>query len=55
VSKYWGVVVPGILGGVLYYAYSAPGYLGSMVRGLVDPILGPILQLVGHIFGVLIR
>jgi hypothetical protein len=55
VSKYWAVVVPGILAGVIYYAYSAPGYLGGIVRDVVDPILQPILELAGHIFGVLIR
>ena len=28
-NKYWAVIVPGILGGVIWYAYSAPGYVGT--------------------------
>jgi hypothetical protein len=55
VNKYWAVVVPGILGGVLLCAYSAPGYLGDMARDAIDPILQSLAELVGHIFGGLIR
>jgi hypothetical protein len=47
--------VPGILGGVLLCAYSAPGYLGDMARNAIDPILQSLAQLVGHIFGGLVR
>ena len=54
VSKYWAVIVPGALGGVLFYAYSAPGYVGRMVRTAVDPILVPILELTRSIFGGLL-
>jgi hypothetical protein len=51
VNKYWAVIVPGILAGVLFYAYSAPGYVGGMVRDAVDPILHSVGQLIAHIFG----
>lgn len=53
-SKYWAVFVPGVLGGLIFYAYSTPGYLGGIVREAVDPIMQPILQLVSHIFGGLL-
>lgn len=53
-SKYWAVIVPGALGGVLFYAYSATGYVGRMVRSAVDPILVPILELTRTIFGGLL-
>jgi hypothetical protein len=51
VNKYWAVIVPGILGGVIWYAYSAPGYVGGLVRALLDPVMEPILRLAGHLFG----
>jgi hypothetical protein len=54
VNKYWAIVMPGVLGGVIFYAYSAPGYFGGLVRGVIDPILGPILQLASHLFPGLI-
>jgi hypothetical protein len=54
VSKYWAVVVPGVLGGVIFYAYSTTGYLGGIVRAAVDPIMQPILQLANHIFSGLV-
>lgn len=53
-SKYFAVIVPSALGGVLFYAYSATGYVGRMVRSAVDPILMPILELTRSIFGGLL-
>ena len=53
-SKYWAVVVPGALGAVIFYSYSAPGYVGSFVRAIVDPILLPVVELARHMFGGLL-
>jgi hypothetical protein len=52
VNKYWAIIVPGVLGGLIFYAYSETGYLGGIVRSAVDPILQPLLRFVGHIFRV---
>ena len=49
VNKYWAVFVPGVLGGVIFYAYSTPGYLGGIVRAVVDPILQPLLRFASHL------
>jgi len=53
VSKFWAVVVPGVLAGVIFYAYSAPSYVGGVVRALVDPVMQPILRLASHLFSSL--
>jgi len=49
VNKYWAIVMPGVLGGVIFYAYSTPGYLGGIVRAVVDPILQPLLRFASHL------
>lgn len=46
--------MPALLGAVIYYAYSTPGYVGSFVRGLVDPILQPVMHLARQMFGGLL-
>lgn len=46
--------MPAVLGGVIYYAYSTPGYVGSFVRGIVDPIIVPVMELARHMFGGLL-
>ncbi|MEX2300516.1 MAG: hypothetical protein WD733_06245 [Bryobacterales bacterium] len=53
-SKYFAVIMPAVLGGVLYYAYSTPGYVGSLVRALIDPVLLPVMGLARHMFGGLL-
>lgn len=46
--------MPAILAGVIFYAYSATGYVGSFVRGIVDPILLPVMELARQMFGGLL-
>lgn len=51
-SKYWAGVVPAVLGGILFYAYRSPNYIGHFVRGIVDPILQPIFDFLRTIFPI---
>jgi hypothetical protein len=51
-SKFWIFVLPAMLCGVIYYAYSKGGFISQWVRGIVDPLLHLAQAIVNIIFGV---
>ena len=51
-SKYWTIVLPGALCGVVYYAYTTGGYFSQWIQRLVDPLLWLGRAIANTIFGV---
>ena len=51
-SKFWILVLPALLCGIIFYAYSKGGFFSQWVRGLVDPLLHLAQAIVNIIFGV---
>ena len=51
-NKYFAVIAPAILGGVIYLAYNEPGFLGGVVRDMLDPILDPAIRFAGQLVGL---
>lgn len=44
VSSFWAVIVPAVLGGVLYYGYTTPSWVGVRIQKLFGPVVEPILH-----------
>jgi hypothetical protein len=51
-NKYWTVVLPVALIGVIYYGYSSPGFVGRKIQTIVDPLLNLGHAIVGFVFGI---
>ena len=41
---FWGIGVPIIVFGVIYYAYQQPGWVGTQVQHTFGPILDPLIH-----------
>jgi hypothetical protein len=50
--KHWTWLIPAILAAVIYYAYSTTGFVGGLVRSVVDPIVQPVFEFARHLFHV---
>ena len=51
-NKYWTLVLPAAVIGVVYYAYSSPGFVGQHIQRIVDPLLRFGHSVVGFVFGI---
>lgn len=51
-SKFWILVLPALLGGIIFYAYSKGGFFSRWVRGIVDPLINLGQAIVHLIFGI---
>ena len=51
-NKYWTLVLPVALVGVIYYGYSSPGFVGRQIQTVVNPLLDLGHAIVGFVFGI---
>jgi hypothetical protein len=51
-NKYWTLVLPVALIGVIYYGYSSPGFVGRKIQTVVNPLLDLGHAIVGFVFGI---
>ena len=51
-SKFWILVLPALLCGIIFYAYSKGGFFSRWVRSIVDPVLHLAQAIVHIIFGI---
>jgi len=50
-SKFWVIVLPTALCGIIYYAYSQTGFFAQWIQGLVDPLVNLGQAIVNVVFG----
>jgi hypothetical protein len=51
-SKFWIFVLPALLCGIIFYAYSKGGFFSRWVRSIVDPLINLAQAIVHIIFGI---
>jgi hypothetical protein len=51
-NKYWTLVLPAAIIGVIYYGYSSPGFVGQQIQTVVNPLLNLGHAIVGFVFGL---
>ncbi len=52
ISKFWTIILPAAVIGVIYYGYSTPGFVGRQIQGVVNPLLDLGHSIVGFVFGI---
>ena len=50
ISSFWAFLVPAFLLGLIYYAYSATGWLGASIRRFLNPIPNPLADFARTLF-----
>lgn len=50
ISSFWTIVVPGMLIGLIYYAYNSPGWLSLRVQSMLNPIIEPVMRWINSVF-----
>jgi|GEM_PF-4985667 len=48
-SAFWGLGVPAVLMGVIWYAYNSQGWVSYKVQKLVGPVVEPALRFIGRV------
>ena len=52
ISKFWTMLLPAAVMGVIYYGYSSQGFVGRQIQVIVDPLLELGHSIVGFVFGI---
>jgi hypothetical protein len=52
ISKFWTMILPAAVIGVIYYGYSTPGFVGQRIQVVVNPLLELGHTIVGFVFGI---
>lgn len=50
-SPFWTIILPLLICGIIYYAYSKGGFFSRWVQGIIDPIVALAQAIVNTIFG----
>ena len=50
-SRFWVIVLPAALCGIIYYAYSQTGFFARWIQGIVDPLINLAQAFVNVVFG----
>lgn len=48
-SAFWGLLVPGVLAAVIWYAYNSQGWVSHKVQALVGPVVEPALKFISRV------
>ena len=48
-STFWYLFVPGVVGGVIWYAYNTPGWVSRKVQAVVGPVVEPALRFIARV------
>ncbi len=49
ISGFWAVLVPGVLAGVIWYAYNSQGWVSYKVQALFGPVVEPAIKFISRV------